>query len=174
MATRQELEAAIREADARLDRLQPLMEQYERDALLDDGGKWSVRDCLSHVAASARISMAARRALDSVSGAPRPAAPAASPATPAPSVDERTAQQVAERKEKSIAELIAETKQAHAGALQDLAAMSEADLATPIPAPAPDRPGTSVGGAALRMLEFHEGGQMDRIENALKLRTRWG
>lgn len=171
MATRQELEAAVREADARLDRLQPLMEQYERDALLDDGGKWSVRDCLSHVAASARISMAARRALDSVSGAPRPAASA--PSTPAPSVDERTAQQVAERSDKSIADLIAEAKQAHVAALEDLAAMSDEDLATPIPPPAPDRPGTSVGGAALRMLEFHEGGQMDRIENALRLRTRW-
>ncbi len=52
MTTRQQLQEAIVSADARLDRLQPLMEQYQHDALLDDGGKWSVRDCLSHVGAS--------------------------------------------------------------------------------------------------------------------------
>lgn len=167
MTTRQELQEAITAADARLDRLQALMEQYQHDALLDDGGKWSVRDCLSHVAASARVSMAGRRALDSARGEARPAAAGG------PSIDERTAQQVTERKDKSIADLIAETKQAHAAALQDLAAMTDADLATAVPAPAPDRPGSSVAGATLRMLEFHEGGQVDRIENALRLRSRW-
>ena len=167
MATRQELQAAITAADGRLDRLQPLMEQYQNDVLLDDGGKWSVRDCLSHIAASARVSMAGRRALDSVRGESRPAVAGG------PTIDERTAQQVAERRDKSIADLIVETKQAHAAALEDLAAMSDSDLATAVPAPAPDRPGTSVAGAALRMLEFYEGGQVDRIENALRLRTRW-
>ena len=29
------------------------------------------------------------------------------------------------------------------------------------------------GGMTLRMLEYHEGGQLDRIENALRARTRW-
>ena len=31
----------------------------------------------------------------------------------------------------------------------------------------------SVGGIILRTLEYHEGGQMDRIESAIKMRTRW-
>ena len=169
MATRQELQTALGDADARLDRLQPLMEQYESDALLDDGGKWSVRDALSHVASSGRVSMAGQRALDRVRGqAPPPA-----PAPGGPSVDERNQQQIAERSGKSIADLIAEAKQAHATALEDIAKLDDDALATPVPDTQPTRPGSSVGGMILRSLEYHEGGQMDRIEAALRLRTRW-
>jgi hypothetical protein len=170
MATRQELQEAFRAADARLDRLRPLMEQHENDALLDDGGKWSVRDALSHVAATGRVSMAGQRALDRVRGqAPPPA-----PAPGGPSVDERNQQQIADRSGKSVADLIAETKQAHATALEDIAKLDDDALATPVPDLQPTRPGSSVGGAILRMLEYHESGQLDRIEAALRLRTRWG
>ena len=170
MATRQELQEALREADARLDRLQPLMEQYENDALLDDGGKWSVRDALSHVAATGRVSMAGQRALDRVRGQTPPAPQGGGGG---PTVDERNQQQIADRSGKSIAELIAETKQAHATAIEDIAKLDDEALATPVPDMQPTRPGSSVGGVMLRMLEYHEGGQMDRIESALRLRTRW-
>jgi len=142
------------------------METYADDALLDDGGKWSVRDCLSHVAASARVTTAGQRALQRLSGQAQPAAGG-------PSVDERNTQQVAERKSKAVAELIDETKQAHALALEDLRSMDDATLDTKVPDMQPVRPAQSVGGVSLRALEYHEGGQMDRIESALRIRTRW-
>jgi len=167
MANRQALEAAFQKADARLDRLCPLMQTYERDALLDDGGKWSVRDCLSHVAASARVSVAGQRGLERLRGQPT------APAAPAMPIDDRTALQVAERKDKSVAQLVDEAKQAHVAAMQDIRAMDDATLDTKVPDMQPGRPAASVGGLILRMLEYHEGGQVDRIENALRVRTRW-
>ena len=88
-------------------------------------------------------------------------------------MDERNAQQVEERKGKSIAELIEEAKQAHAAAWEDVRGMNDASLDTKVPDMQPGRPATSVGGIILRMLEYHEGGQVDRIENALRVRTRW-
>ena len=169
MATRQDLQEALRDADARLDRLQPLMEQYESDRLLDDGGKWSVRGALSHVAATARVSMAGQRALDRVRGQ----APTAQGGGGGPTVDERNQQQIDERSGKSIAEIVAEAKQGHATALEDIAKLDDEALATPVPDMQPDRPGSSVGGLILRSLEYHEGGQLDRIEAALNARTRW-
>lgn len=169
MPTRAEIEAAHKQADARLDQLQPLMQQYEADALLDDGGKWSVRDCLSHVAASARVGTFGRRALDRLDNPPAPAAPGAAPFN----IDEATQKQVEERKDKSIADLIAEAKEAHAASLEDLAAIDDASLQRKVPAARPGAPELSVGGTVLRMLEYHEAGQVDRIEATLRARTRW-
>lgn len=168
MANRQAIEGAFRNADARLDRLRPLMETYERDMLLDDGGKWTVRDCLSHVAASARVSGAGQRALARAGGqAPAPAAPGG------PTMDERNQQGVTERAGKSVAELVQETKDAHAAAWEEIRKMTDAELDTKVPDMQAGRPGSSVGGIILRFLEYHEGDQMNRIENALRLRTRW-
>lgn len=168
MASRQALDAAFRAADARLDRLAPLIETYANDPLLDDGGKWSVRDCLSHVAASALVSAAGRRALQRARGeTPPPAAPGG------PTLDERTQAQVEERNGKSIAEIVAEAKAAHATAIAEIRAMSDADLDTKVPPAQGSGPAQSVGGAMFRMLEYHEARQVDRIEDALRLRTRW-
>jgi hypothetical protein len=168
MANRQAIDAAFQAANARLDRLRPLMETYQNDALLDDGGKWTIRDCLCHVAASARVSGAGQRALQRARGEAPP-----TPAAGAPSVDERNQQQIEDRRGKSIAELVEEAKQGHASAIDDIRAMDDATLDTKVPDIQPNRPPSSVGGTILRMLEYHEGGQMDRIENALRVRTRW-
>jgi DinB family protein len=168
MANRQAIEAAFRAADRRLDRLAPLIATYESDRLLDDSGKWNLRDCLCHVAASARVSGMAQRALDRLEGkAPPPAAPGG------PTVDERNQQQIEARAGKSVEDLVAEAKQGHAVAWEDVRAMTDATLDTKVPDMQPGRPAASVGGLVLRMLEYHEGGQMDRIENALRVRTRW-
>lgn len=167
MASRQALDAAFRAADARLDRLAPLIETYANDPLLDDGGKWSVRDCLSHVAASALISAAGRRALQRARGETPPPAPGGS------TLDERTQMQVEERKGKSVAEIVADAKQAHATAMVEIRAMSDAELDTKVPPVQGNGPAQSVGGAMFRMLEYHEARQVDRIEDALRLRTRW-
>lgn len=168
MASRQAIEGAIRSADARLDRLRPLMETYEQDMLLDDGGKWTVRDCLSHVAASARVSAGGQRALARAQGqAPTP------PAAGGPTMEERNQQGVTERAGKSIAELVQDAKDAHATAWEEIRKMTDAELDTKVPDMQAGRPTASVGGIVLRFLEYHEGDQMTRIENALRLRTRW-
>ena len=52
--------------------LKVLIQTYESGALLDDSGKWSVRDCLSHVAASSRVSGAGQRGLAGLSGQAQP------------------------------------------------------------------------------------------------------
>lgn len=170
MANRQALEGAIKAADARFDRLAPLMDSYQADRLLDDGGKWSVRDCLAHVAASARISGAGQRALQRVRGE----APAPTPPQPgAPSMDERNLQQSTDRTDKPIQAIVDETKAAHAAAWEDVRTMSDADLDTKVPDAANGRPAPSVGGLILRSLESHEMRQLDHIEDALKARTRW-
>jgi len=174
MANRQALDGAFQAANARLDRLAPLIETYADDRLLDDGGKWTIRDALCHVAASSRVTAAAQRALERLKAPPAaaPAAPVAGGA-PAPTVDERNQQQIDQRKDLSIAELVAETKAGHATALEELRAMSDAEHDTLVPDMQPTRPQLSAGGLTLRQLEYHEGGQMDRIENALRARTRW-
>jgi hypothetical protein len=164
------MEGAFRAADARLDRLAPLMASYADDRLLDDGGKWSIRDCLSHVAASARVSMMGQRALERATGQGQPPA-AGGGGGGGP--DERNQQQIEERKSKSVAELVAEAKQAHADSQTDIRAMTDAQLDTKVPPMQPGGATVSVGGIILRTLEYHEGGQMDRIESALKMRTRW-
>jgi hypothetical protein len=163
------MEGALRAADARLDRLAPLMASYADDRLLDDGGKWSVRDCLSHVAASARVSVGGQRALERATGQAQAPAPGGGGGGP----DERNQQQIEERKNKSVAEIVAEAKQAHADALADIRALTDAQLDTKVPPMQSGGATVSVGGIILRMLEYHEGGQMDRIESAMKMRTRW-
>jgi hypothetical protein len=168
VANRQAIEGAFRQADARLDRLRPLMGSYADDKLLDDGGKWTVRDCLSHVAASARVSMMGQRALERATGQAQPQGSGGGG-----SPDERNQQQIEERKDKSVGELVDEAKQAHASAWEDIRAMTDAQLDTKVPPMQPGGMTTSVGGIILRTLEYHEGGQMDRIESALKMRTRW-
>ncbi|MCC6236854.1 MAG: DinB family protein [Dehalococcoidia bacterium] len=167
MANRQALEGAFKAADARLERMLPLMTSYADDRLLDDGGKWTVRDCLCHVAASARVSGMGQRALARLEGN----APA--PAPGAPTVDERNQEQIASRATRSVREIVDETREAHAAAWADIVAMTDATLDTKVPDMYPWRPPLSVGGIILRTLENHEGGQLDRIEAALKSRTRW-
>ncbi len=167
MANRQALEQAFQAADRRLDRLAPLMATYPDDRLLDDGGKWTIRDCLCHVAATARVSGMAQRALDRLNGTAAAAAPGG------PSIDERNQQQITDRAGKSVADLVAEVKAGHAAAWEDVKAMTDATLDTKVPDIQPNRPMLSVGGLVLRHLEYHDGGQMDRIENALRARTRW-
>lgn len=169
MANRQALEQAFQAADRRLDRLAPLMASYADDRLLDDGGKWTIRDCLCHVAATARVSGMAQRALDRLTATTPPPAPAPG----GPSIDERNQQQITDRADKSVADLVAEAKAGHAAAWEDVKAMTDANLDTKVADMQPNRPMLSAGGLILRHLEYHDGGQMDRIENALRVRTRW-
>lgn len=167
MANRQALEAAFQAADRRLERLGPLMSTYQDDRLLDDGGRWTIRDCLCHVAATANVAGAGQRALDRLEGR------APTPVPGAPGIDERNQQQIEARAGKSVQDLLAEAKEAHRVAWETVRGMTDAVLDTKVPDMQPNRPAASVGGTILRFLEYHEGGQLDRIENALRVRTRW-
>ena len=169
MASRQSIEDAIKASEARLQRLLPMMESYENLPLLDDGGKWSVRGALSHIAASAHVTVGAQRALDRAAGkAPPPA-----PSGPQMSGDERNEQQIKDRMHKSIAEIVEETKQGHAKALEDVKGMNDMVLGTKVAGMGANAPRVSASGLIMRQIEYHEGGQIDRIEYAIKSKTRW-
>ena len=159
MTVKEEIESALKAADERLDALTDSMSARQDARLVDDDGKWSVRDCLSHVAATARVSGGAMRALSRARGEGEPAP--APTSTPAPSVDERNQMQIEERASKSVEELVAEIKAGHALAWSDVQALDEEALGT-------DVQGVTVGAMVLRSLQGHEGGQVDRIEAALR------
>ena len=89
------------------------------------------------------------------------------------SVDERNQQAIEARASKSVADLVDEAKAGHVAALEALKAWDDAALAQQIPDAQPNRPSQSLAGNILRTLEYHEGGQMDRIEAALNVRGRW-
>ncbi|TAK75744.1 MAG: hypothetical protein EPO16_08450, partial [Dehalococcoidia bacterium] len=85
MATRDEIVAAIRSVDERLDALKPLI-MANGNAPLNEG-TWRVRDALSHLAARANgVDRVAQRVRDTQAGK-MPAAPR--------SIDEINAEQVA-------------------------------------------------------------------------------
>lgn len=167
MASRLAIQDALQQSEARMARLLPLIETYASSPLQDDGGKWTIKACLSHIAASGRVTVVGQRALDRASGKVPPPAPGGM------SIDERNEQQVAERRGKSIAELVEETKRNHALALEDLRGMDDVVLGKKVPGFGPNAPEQSVSGVIMRQIEYHEGGQMDRIEYATKLHTRW-
>ena len=170
MAARQAMESAFKAADTRLDRLAPLIEAYGDDRLLDDDGKWSVRDALAHVALSALVSTFGQRALARArreASAPAPAAPGA------PSMDDRNRPAIDAIANKSITDLVTQAKQEHADSWEDIRAMSDTDIDTKVPPMQAGGMTQSVGGIILRTLEYHEAGQMERIEAALKMHTRW-
>ncbi|MFN8639121.1 MAG: hypothetical protein U0360_06605 [Dehalococcoidia bacterium] len=66
-------------------------------------------------------------------------------------------------------DLLAEAKEAHRVAWETVRGMTDAVLDTKVPDMQPDRPAASVGGDPAPA-EYHEGGQLDRIENALRVR----
>ena len=169
MVSRATIETALAAADARLIALQPLMETYAAERLLDDQGRWSVRDCLCHVAQGSRVSWGARRALWRLDPTSAPAAAS----VPGPSIDERNQLEIEKRTGLSVAELVQEAVIGHRKALDDLRGWDDATLDLSVPDTQVTRPAQSVGGNFLRFLEYHEGGQVDRIEAAINVRTRW-
>lgn len=156
MATREDIVAAIRAVDARLDALKPRI-LAQGDAPLKEG-TWHVREALSHLAARANgVDRVAQRVRDTQAG--RPPAP---PRT----IDDINADQVAERTTKSVAELLDEISGGHAAAIAAIGALDQAVLDSMLPLGF--RPGESaasdlmVGGGPR-----HDNNHIDQIEAAL-------
>ena len=157
MATREEFVAAIQAVDTRLDTL--------RERILADGeaplkeGTWRVRDSLSHLAARAN---GVNRVLARLE--PRPEGQAA----PAPrSIDEINAGQVEERADRNVMDLLDEIRDGHRAALEAIAKVDDATLATMLPMGF--RPGEA---AVVDMMSMggprHDNGHIDQIEAALE------
>lgn len=156
MATRDEIVAAIRSVDARLDALKPLI-MANGNAPLNEG-TWRVRDALSHLAARANgVDRVAQRVRDTQAGkalaAPR-------------SIDEINAEQVTERTTKSAAELLDEIARGHAAAIAAVGAIDHAILDAVLPL------GFRLGESAasdlmLRGGPRHDNTHLDQIEAAL-------
>lgn len=156
MATRDEVVAAIRAVDARVDALKPRILAQGETPLKE--GTWRVREALSHLAARANgVDRVAQRVRDTQAGT-APAAPR--------SIDEINAGQVAERSSKSIPELLDEIAKGHAAAIQAVSALDQSVLDTTLPLGY--RPGES---AASDMMLLggprHDHSHLDQIEAAL-------
>ena len=156
MTTRTDIIEAIRLVDARLDGLQT--------RILEDGdrplpeGTWRVRDALSHLAARAngveRVLMRLR------------AHEAGTPIAQPLSIDEINAGQVEERTSLGAADLLAEIRAGHAGAISALGQVDDETLAKMLPQGF--RPGESaVADQILRGGPGHDANHIDQIEAAL-------
>src|SRR5438045_1612234 len=117
--TREEMVQAIRDADARLERLRPLIHQAPEAPLLS--GEWRVRDALSHVAARANAVPTLQRVIERS----RQQGPAA---TPVQDVHEINAGQVRDRSNNSVDELLDETLTGHRVTIEALPNYDDATL----------------------------------------------
>lgn len=156
MATRDEVAAAIRAVDARLDALKPRILAQGDTALKE--GTWHVREALSHLAARANgVDRVAQRVRDTQAGK-APAAPR--------TIDEINADQVAERSSKSVAELLDEIARGHAAAVTAIGALEQPVLDAMLPLGF--RPGESAASdLMLRGGPGHDNNHIDQIEAAL-------
>ncbi len=156
MATRDEVVAAIQAVDARLDGLKPRI-LAQGDAPLKEG-TWRVREALSHLAARANgVGRVAGRVA---------AAQAGTPAAPPANIDDINADQVAERSNKDVAELLDEIARGHAAAIAAIATIDQAVLDYPLSLGI--RPGEApASDMMLRGGPGHDNNHLDQIEAAL-------
>ena len=124
MATREAIVLAIRNADARGEALRDRIVASPEAPLAD--GAWSVRDALSHLAARANplplIEMVS--AMLQAEGEP-----------PAIDPDAQNAQQIAERADKSAADILNEMHAAYEEAIAGIAGLEDDALARPLKLP---------------------------------------
>ncbi len=158
MANHDEIIAAIEAVDMRLEELWDRIQEHG-DAPLAEGS-WHVRDALSHLAARANgvARVLARARAFKEAGATQPPAPR--------NVDEINADQVAERSDKSVRELLQEITEGHRQAIITLRTVDRAELRELIPAGF--TPGEiEVGDSIIRGGPRHDHGHLDQIEAVL-------
>ena len=153
--TRDEIAAAIRETDARLERLRLRLLEAGKRSL--SSGDWRVRDALSHLAARANP---VARSLWRMEGAIAPGG------QPALDIHEENAGQVRDRSAQSVAALLEEIAEGHRAALTDLAALDEETLSRRFP--------VAFSPGELSLIEFieragprHDNNHLDDVESAL-------
>lgn len=158
MANHDQIIAAIEDVDQRIEELWDRIMEHGDTSLAE--GTWRVRDALSHLAARgngvARV-MARARALKDPS-APQPPAPR--------SIDEINADQVSERSNKSVRELLDEIIAGHAAAIAAVRDVDRMELRELIPQGF--QPGDiEVGDSIIRGGPRHDHGHLDQIEAVL-------
>jgi hypothetical protein len=157
MTIRQQILDAMRQADERLEKLRASITAHPDAKLLE--GTWTVRDCMSHVAARSIVTsivrtveqrMAAARAGEQV----------------AIDINAINHGQVEERKGATAVQLVDEAKAGHRQAAAELAAISDEQLARRVPEfrGAGD---VSIGEMVLRNIQRHEAGHVDTAEAAI-------
>jgi hypothetical protein len=152
---RDEITAAIKETDARLERIRArVLEAGDRPL---PTGEWSIRDALSHLAAR---SNPVARSLWRMQAATAPGG------QPAFDIHEENAGQVRDRANQSVDALLDEIAEGHRAALADLAALDDETMARRFPVAFP--PGE------LSLIEFiqragprHDNAHLDEVEAAL-------
>ena len=164
MPTKDEVQRAISELDARIDGL--------RERILANGGAalgegdWTVRDALSHLSARSNgvprvVERAEQASQVAAGGAQQPGG-----AAPPMDIDEINAGQVEERAGRSVLELLDEIRDGHRTAIAAVAELEESLVARSIPRGF--RPGdTTVGEMLIRGGPGHDGSHLDLIEAAL-------
>jgi Mycothiol maleylpyruvate isomerase N-terminal domain len=157
MTTRDEIAAAVAEADQRITRLAPWI-LARPDAPLSDGD-WTVRDTLCHVAARADGVAVAIAFADMA-----PPSDAQSP--PALEIDEMNRRQIAERRDRTIPELLREIAAGHAAALDRLPTLDDHLLTREVRLRAVP-PGTTVADLILLAGPRHEQAHVDLIAQAV-------
>ncbi|MBM3140419.1 MAG: hypothetical protein FJZ92_09505 [Chloroflexi bacterium] len=157
MTTQEEIAAAVRAVDERIERLRPRLLARPEQALSE--GTWRVRDALSHLAARANgVDRVVQRARAATTSAPAPTAPR--------SIDEINAGQVEERRDLSVSQLLDEIAAGHAAAIEAVGRVDDATLAQRIPLGF--RPGdAAVAELILRGGPGHDQSHLDQVEAAL-------
>ena len=124
MATREAIIEAVRAADARCEALRERIVAAPDTPLAE--GSWRVRDALSHLAARANPLplVEAVRAMSEMEGDAPPF-----------DVDAQNAAQIAERADRSAAEILDEMRAAHAAAIKSVGALDDETLALPVKLP---------------------------------------
>jgi hypothetical protein len=156
MTSREDIVAAIRESDARIDRLRDRIVANADTPLAT--GSWRVRDALSHLAARANgVDRVVQRARAVEAGTPMPAPS---------SIDDINAGQVEERQDRSIEEILDEIRAGHAAATDALTHVDDELLAREIPMGF--RPGEiAVADMMIAGGPGHENRHLDEVEAAL-------
>ncbi len=155
MATRSEIEAAVRAADERTQALRERVNAAPEAPLAE--GDWRVRDALSHLAARADLMPLIERVRAQAASEDEPAAF---------DVDAMNAEQIAERSAKTAGQIIDEIHANYTTALSDIAALSDATLAQPVKLPMMPNE-IELSDLVLMSVARHVSTHLDEIESAL-------
>lgn len=162
MTIRQQILDAMRQADERLEKLRASITAHPDARLLE--GTWTVRDCMSHVAARSVATSIVRTVEQRL-------AAARSGVQVAIDINAINHGQVEERKAATAAQLVDEARTGHRKAAAELAAIGDEQLARRVPEFR--GPGdVSIGEMVLRNVQRHEAGHVDAVEAAVAAVTR--
>ncbi len=119
-ATREDIIKAIKDQDARFTRLHPTI--LANPAAPLPTGTWTVRDCLSHIAARALLMSTLRNAEARLKAA------AENRELPRINIDDINHGQVTERQNATVEELLKEIMENHAKTIEEIKALPQAQL----------------------------------------------